>query len=166
MRNSTLCYIENGNRYLMLHRIKKKNDLNHDKWVAVGGGFEDKESPEECLLREVREETGLLLTSYRLRGIVTFVSDIYETEYMYVYTANGYTGELTDCDEGVPEWIEKEKIKELPQWEGDRIFFDYIENNEPFFSLKLEYEGDKLVYAAKDGKTLSQFSAFSERFES
>ena len=154
MRNSTLCYIENGGKYLMLHRIKKKNDLNHDKWVAVGGKFEDKESPEECLLREVREETGLTLTSYKLRGIVTFVSDIYETEYMYIYTADKYEGELIECDEGMPEWIEISKIKSLPQWEGDRIFFDYIRNDEPFFSLKLEYEGDKLVYAAKNGTAI------------
>ena len=154
MRLTTLCYIEKDGSYLMLHRVKKKNDLNHDKWVAVGGKFEDKESPEECLVREVAEETGLTLLSYELRGIVTFVSDIYETEYMYIYTSDKYEGELAECDEGVPEWIGFEDINKLPQWEGDRIFFDYIRNGEPFFSLKLEYRGDELIYASKNGKRI------------
>lgn len=145
MINTTLCYIEKNDSYLMMHRIKKKNDLNKDKYVGVGGKFEENESPEECLLREAKEETGLTLTDYRLRGIVTFISNEYEGEYMYLYTATGYTGEMIECDEGSLEWIPKKAVYNLPIWEGDKIFFDLLEKEDRFFSLRLQYEYDKLV---------------------
>ena len=151
---STLCYIERGDEWLLLHRVKKEHDANRDKWIGLGGKFEDGESPEECILREVREETGLTLTSYRYRGIVTFVSDRWETEYMHLFTADGFTGEIGPCDEGELEWIKKSDFAALPQWEGDRIFLDLLEKNEPFFSLKLRYEGETLVSAALNGKTI------------
>ena len=156
MFNCTLCYIENdNNEYLMLHRVKKKNDINQDKWIGVGGKFEDGESPDECLKREVFEETGLTLTDYRFRGIVTFASNEYETEYMHLFTATGYTGEIKECDEGNLEWVPKSQVQSLPIWEGDKLFFRLIDDPEsPFFSLKLSYEGDRLVYAALDGKEL------------
>ena len=154
MKNTTLCYIERGGKYLMLHRTKKENDLNHDKWVGVGGKFEENESPDECLLREVREETGLTLTDYRCRGVVTFVSDEWEGEYMYLYTATGFSGTLRECDEGTLEWIDVDAVPALPLWEGDRIFFRLLREDRPWFSLKLCYEGDDLVSAALDGKPL------------
>ncbi len=138
----------------MLHRIKKENDLNHDKWVGVGGGFEKDESPEECLCREVWEETGLTLDSWRFRGVVTFVSDAWETEYMYLFTADAFHGSLTDCDEGVLEWVEIDKVPRLPLWEGDRIFFRLLAEDAPPFLLTLKYRGDALVYASLDGKIL------------
>ncbi len=161
MKNTTLCYIEDNNRYLMLHRIKKSNDQSHDKWLGIGGKFEEKESPDECLLREVYEETGLKLNSYRLRAIITFVSDIYETEYMYLYTADSYEGELlteddgsltpvidsipTPCSEGLLKWVDIDKVPSLPMWEGDRIFLERLRNSDDFFTLKLCYEDDTLV---------------------
>ena len=151
---STLCYIERGDEWLLLHRVKKEHDANRDKWIGLGGKFEDGESPEECILREVWEETGLTLTSYRYRGIVTFVSDRWETEYMHLFTADGFTGEIGPCDEGELEWIKKSDFAALPQWEGDRIFLDLLEKNEPFFSLKLRYEGETLVSAALNGKAI------------
>ena len=154
MKNTTLCYIEKDGQYLMLHRVKKENDLNHDKWIGVGGKFEDKESPEECVLREAKEETGLTLTDYRYRGIVTFVSNEWPTEYMHLFTAHGFTGELIECDEGTLEWIDKKKLLELTLWEGDKIFLRLLDTDEPFFSLKLQYEGDTLVYAALNGKVI------------
>ena len=155
MINTTLCYIQRGEDYLMLHRIKKQNDLNQDKWIGVVGKFEDKESPEDCLLREVREETGLTLTSYRYRGIVTFVSDRWPTEYMHLFTADGWTGELKECDEGVLEWLPRRRLMELPHWEGDTIFLDLIGREDtPFFSLKLCYEGDTLTQAVLNGTFL------------
>jgi 8-oxo-dGTP diphosphatase len=132
----------------MLHRISKKNDINKDKWIGVGGHFELNESPEECLLREAKEETGLTLTSYRLRGIVTFITDgLDEAEYMHLYTADGYEGELTSCDEGTLEWVPKSEIANLNLWEGDLIFFRLIDEDAPFFSLKLVYQGDTLIEA-------------------
>ncbi len=156
MIQSTLCYIERAGQYLMLHRVKKENDLNHDKWVGVGGKFLDKESPEECLLREVKEETGLTLTDYRFRGIVTFVSNQWPTEYMYLYTATGFEGEMIVCDEGDLEWMDHDKIIDLPIWEGDKLFLRLLAEEAPFFSLKLEYQGDTLVYAALDGKEINR----------
>lgn len=147
MKNTTLCYIQDQNQYLMLHRVKKKNDLNQDKWIGVGGKFEENESPEECLLRECREETGLTLTEYRYRGLVTFVSDLWEGEYMHLFTAEGFEGQIGPCDEGVLEWISKEALRKLNLWEGDHIFLDLLEAEEPFFTMKLEYKGDKLVRA-------------------
>ena len=155
MKNTTLCYIHNGKgQTLLLHRVKKQNDLNRDKWIGVGGKFEDKESPEECLLREVQEETGLTLTAYRYRGIVTFVSDEWETEYMHLFTADGFTGELTRCDEGVLEWVDDNRVADLPTWEGDRIFLRLLAEDVPFFSLKLVYVGDSLQYAALNAKEI------------
>ena len=145
MNFTTLCYIEKENKYLMLHRTSKKKDGNKDKWIGIGGHFEKGESPEECLLREVKEETGLELTSYQFRGIVTFISDEWPDEYMCLYTADRYTGDIGNCDEGELVWVEKEKIMDLNIWEGDKIFLKLLMENQPFFSLKLEYKGDKLV---------------------
>ncbi len=149
---TTLCYIEQDNQYLMLHRIKKENDANKDKWIGIGGHFEEGESPEDCLLREVREETNLTLTSYRLRGVISFLSDCWDTEYMFLYTADAYEGEIGECNEGKLEWIDKREVYELPIWEGDKIFFRLLETELEFFSLKLRYEGEKLVEAIKDGQ--------------
>lgn len=155
MRNTTLCHIEKDGKYLMLHRVKKKNDLNQNKWVGIGGKFEDKESPEECNLREVYEETGLRLLNYRYCGIVTFVSDKWETEYMHIFHSDSYEGEIKECDEGVLEWIDKQELLKLPIWEGDKIFLRLMDNNAPFFSLKLQYEGDTLIKAILDGKEMN-----------
>ena len=140
---------------MMLHRIKKEQDINKDKWIGIGGHFEAKESPEDCLLREVKEETGLTLTSYRFRGIITFITDCYETEYMCLYTADGFEGELMECNEGVLEWVPKSRLNELNLWEGDYIFLRLLEEQKEFFSLKLCYEGDKLVEAVLDGKAFT-----------
>ncbi len=154
MRNTTLCYIERDSQYLMLHRIKKENDLNHDKWIGVGGGFEKDESPEECLLREVREETGLILDRWRFRGVVTFISDEWETEYMYLFTADRWHGAMTDCDEGVLEWVDKDKVDALPLWEGDKLFFRLLAQDAPPFLMTLRYAGDTLVFASLNGETV------------
>ena len=154
MINTSLCYVFRGDEVLMLHRIKKKNDLNHDKWVGLGGKFEEGESPEDCVLREVREETGLRLTSWRYRGIVTFVSDRYGTEWMHLFTADAFEGELGECDEGDPVWIPRNRLHELPQWEGDRIFLQLLEEEAPFFSLKLVYEGENLREAVLNGQRI------------
>ncbi len=146
MKLTTLCYIEKDNKYLMLHRVKKENDINHNKWIGVGGHAYDGESPEECLLREVREETGLTLTSYRFRSLITFIYNQCESEAMCLFTADAFEGELCECNEGVLEWIDKEKVPELPTWEGDAVFLDLLlSNEERFFTLKLVYEGDKLL---------------------
>lgn len=154
MLNTTLCHIEKDGKYLMLHRTKKENDLNQDKWVGIGGKFEDKESPEECNAREVFEETGLRLKSARYCGIVTFVSDKWETEYMHIFHSKDFEGSLCDCDEGELCWVEINKIYHLPIWQGDKIFFKLIEENVPFFSLKLEYAGDTLVKAILNGEEI------------
>lgn len=154
MKNSTLCYIECDGRYLMLRRDKKKNDENSDKWIGVGGKFEEGESPEDCLRREIGEETGLTLNSYSLRGIVTFVSDIYETEQMFLFTANGFSGRLSECDEGTLEWIPISDVPSLPLWEGDRIFLSLLTEKRQFFLLKLSYHGNRLVSAVLDGREL------------
>lgn len=145
MKNTTLCYVEQDGKYLMLLRNKKKQDENAGKWIGVGGKFEEGESPQDCLLREVQEETGLRLTQYRFRGIVTFVSDRYETEYMHLFTAHGFEGERIPCDEGELKWVEKDEVLSLPLWEGDREFLRLLREDAPFFSLKLVYQGDKLV---------------------
>ena len=155
---STLCYIENDRgEYLMLHRVKKEHDANRDKWIGIGGKFEPGESPEECVVREAREETGLQLTDYRYRGLVTFVSDRWETEYMHLFTAHGWTGEVRECDEGTLEWIGKDDLAALPQWAGDRIFLRLLREDAPFFSLKLRYEGEELAYAALDGREMEAY---------
>lgn len=145
MKLTTLCYIEKDDKYLMLHRVKKVNDENHDKWIGVGGKFEEGESPEECLLREVKEETGLTLTEYRFRGIVTFISDQWENEYMHLFTATKYEGEMTECDEGELVWVPKSEIENLKLWEGDKIFLKLLDEDHGLFSLKLQYEGEKLI---------------------
>lgn len=152
---TTLCYIERGNQYLMMHRIKKEKDVNKDKWVGIGGHFEENESPEECLLREAKEETGLTLTSFSLRGVITFISDNWQTEYMFLYTADSFQGEIGPCDEGRLEWIDKSAVYGLPIWEGDKLFFRLLEENRPFFSLKLRYEGERLAEAVLDGIPVS-----------
>lgn len=154
MKNTTLCYITRGSEYLMLHRVKKKNDENEGKWIGVGGKLEPNESPDECLLREVREETGLRLTSWRYRGIVTFVSDLWEGEYMHLFTADGFEGELQSCDEGELAWIDRKDIPNLPQWEGDRVFLRLLDEEIPFFSLKLCYTGDRLTKAILNGNPI------------
>lgn len=151
---STLCYIEKDGCWLMLHRVKKKNDLNHDKWIGVGGKFEEGESPEDCLLREVGEETGLTLTDYRFRGLVTFVSNEAPTEYMHLFTATGFTGALRDCDEGTLEWVPIPQVETLPLWQGDKLFLRLLQTEKDFFSLKLRYVGDQLVQAVRDGRPL------------
>ena len=161
-KQSTLCYIEQDNKYLMLHRVVKKNDVNKDKWIGVGGHFEQGESPEECLLREVKEETGYTLTSWKYRGIVTFVYGDDVVEYMSLYTADGFEGEAIECDEGVLEWVEKDKIGELNLWEGDRIFFRLLDIRQEFFSLKLVYDkSDVLEYAALDGAPMELFDVIN-----
>lgn len=162
-RLSTLCYIEQDGKYLMLHRTVKKNDVNKDKWIGVGGHFEYGESPEECLLREVKEETGYTLTSWKYRGIVTFVYGEDTVEYMSLYTADGFTGEPIECDEGELEWVDKKDIPALELWEGDKIFFRLLDMGREFFSLKLVYNrSDVLQYAALDGEPLELFDEIRE----
>ena len=152
---TTLCYLEQNYRYLLLHRTKKDADDNRGKWIGVGGKFEDGESPEDCMLREVKEETGLTVTEYRYRGIITFVSDICPTEYMHLFTATAWTGKLADCDEGELAWIPKSGLGNLPMWEGDRVFLDLLNREIPFFSLKLTYTGEHLAAAVLNGKKIA-----------
>ena len=154
MINTTLCYIEQDGQYLMLHRNKKENDINHDKWIGIGGKFEEKESPEDCVIREALEETGLTLIRPRYRGIVTFVSDFCETEWMHLFTATQFSGKLRVCEEGTLEWVRKDSLFSLPHWEGDQIFLSLLEKDVPFFSLKLVYEGSRLVQATLNGEKL------------
>ena len=150
---TTLCYLKQGGSTLMLHRVKKKNDVNHDKWIGVGGKLEHGESPEECMLREFREETGLLLTQWAYRGIVTFLSGDW-CEYMHLFTATAYDGNMKECDEGTLEWVPDHLLTELPIWEGDKVFLRLLEERDTFFSLKLVYDGERLDYAVLDGKRL------------
>lgn len=156
MTNTTLCYLENERGdYLMLHRTKKDGDVNRDKWIGVGGKFQEDESPDECLVREVREETGLTLTDYRFRGVVTFLADGWEGEYMYLFTASGWTGEFSgSCDEGELEWVNKGQVEHLTLWAGDRIFLRLLAAEHPPFLLTLEYQGDSLIRAVLDGREL------------
>ena len=154
MINSTLCYITRGDEVLMLHRVKKKNDLNKDKWIGIGGKFEAQESPDECLLREAMEETGLRLTSWRCRGVVTFLSDTWEGEYMYLFTADGFEGMLKECDEGELQWVPRAFLDELPKWEGDKIFLELLWKDAPFFLLTLRYQGDTLLEAVLNGEKI------------
>ncbi len=150
----TLCYPEKDGCYLMLHRVKKKNDVNRDKWIGIGGKFEPGESPEDCMNREFTEETGMEATAWKYRGIVTFVSEDW-CEYMHLFSVSAFTGTMRDCDEGELAWIPKKELYELPMWEGDRIFLDLLDDiNEPFFSLKLVYSGEKLVSAFKNGEQI------------
>ncbi len=152
MKNTTLCYIEKDGKCLMLHRTKKQEDENAGKWIGIGGKCEEKESPEDCLVREVREETGLTLTKYRLRGLITFVSDVWPTEYMHLFTASDFIGDQTECDEGELAWVPIDKRSSLPTWEGDAVFLNLLAQKQEFFSLKLTYQGEKLVSAVLNGK--------------
>ena len=159
---TTLCYIERDGQYLMMHRVKKEHDINKDKWVGIGGHFGQDESPEVCLRRETREETGLTLTDYRLRGVITFISDKWQTEYMFLYTATGYEGKIGDCNEGTLEWIDRTDVYDLPIWAGDRIFFRLLEWRQDFFSLKLRYVGEQLTEVMLDGQALSPEAALND----
>lgn len=152
MKMTTLCYPERDGQYLMLHRTKKVNDENRDKWIGVGGKFEAGESPEDCMRREVLEETGLTVTKWRYRGIITFVSNEYGTEYMHLFTCTEWRGQMRECDEGELAWIDKKKLLSLPMWQGDRIFLRLLDEDAPFFSLKLTYKGDTLTGAWLNGK--------------
>jgi len=155
MKLTTLCYIKNEGRTLLLHRVKKQNDENEGKWIGVGGKLEAGESPEDCVKREALEESGLTLASPRFRGIITFVSDIYGTEYMFLFTCDSFSGEIrTDCDEGLLKWVNDRDIRVLPMWEGDRIFLSLLDTDREFFSLKLVYEGDSLICAYLDGEKI------------
>ena len=154
MLNTTLCYITRGDEVLMLHRVKKQNDINKDKWIGIGGKFEGEEFPDECLLREAYEETGLTLTDWKCRGVVTFLNDCCEGEFMYLFTADGFTGELKECDEGNLEWVSREFLDQLPKWEGDKIFLDLLWQDAPFFLLTLRYSGDKLREAILNGQKI------------
>lgn len=142
---STVCYIERKGKYLMLHRTKKQNDINKEKWLGIGGKFQDKESPEDCIIREVKEETGLTLNSVKLKGILTFINTICETEYIYVFTSNDFTGKLIECNEGELQWVDKDKVTSLNLWEGDKIFIEKIKEDTPFFTIKYLYDGDILL---------------------
>jgi len=152
MLHTTICYLSVNGKTLMIHRIKKKNDVNHDKWIGIGGKFEHGESPEECILREFREETGLTPTGLRYRAIITFLSEDW-CEYMHLFTATGYEGQMADCDEGTLEWVPDDQLTSLPIWEGDKVFLKLLHERESFFSLKLVYEGERLMRATLDGKT-------------
>ena len=154
MKQTVLCYLEKDESYLMLHRIKKKNDVNFHKWIGIGGKFEEGESPEECAKREILEETGLTVEDLKYRGIVTFDCPPYETDYMHLFTATQFSGKLIECDEGNLEWIKKNDLKNTELWEGDYIFLNLIEENAPFFSLKLSYDGDALVCAILNGEKI------------
>ena len=155
MKQTTLCYLERDNQYLMLHRIKKEQDASHGKWIGVGGKCEGDESPDECMLREVKEDTGLQILRWQYRGIVTFVSDIWPCEYMHLFTATEWTGTQTDCNEGQLAWVDKQRLFDLNLWEGDKIFLRLLMNpNQPFFSLKLVYQGDSLIQIKLDGVSL------------
>ena len=154
MIDTTLCYIVKGEQVLMLHRVKKKNDINHDKWIGIGGKFEFEESPDECLLREAKEETGLTLTAWRCRGVVTFLNEGGEGEYMYLFTADAFEGELIECDEGDLQWVSRDFLDTLPKWEGDQIFLDLLWQDAPFFLLTLRYRNDVLTEAVLNGKKI------------
>ena len=154
MHNSTLCYVIRRDQVLMLHRVKKKNDVNKDKWIGIGGKFEAEESPDECLLRECREETGLRLTSWQCRGVVTFLQEGGEGEYMYLFTAEEFEGNLHDCPEGDLQWVSREFLYRLPMWEGDRIFLDLLWRKAPCFLLTLRYRGEVLTQAVLNGEEI------------
>lgn len=144
---STMVYIQKEGKVLLLHRTKKQNDTNEGKYLGVGGRFEANESPDDCIYREVREETGLIMNSFAYRGVVTFVSDTYPTEYMFIYTCDDFSGEMIECNEGDLYWVEKEKMFDLPMWAGDRLFLERMEKSDKPFSMKVRYVGDTLAEA-------------------
>ena len=155
MINSTLCYVTRGDDVLMLHRVKKEKDVNKDKWIGIGGKFLPDETPDECLLREAFEETGLTLTRWKCRGVVTFLTNgPWDGEYMYLFTADGFEGELKECDEGDLQWVDRAFLNDLPKWEGDQIFLDLLWQGAPFFLLKLRYDHEKLVEAVLNGERI------------
>lgn len=154
MLQTSLGYIESDGKYLMLHRIRKKNDVNQDKWIGIGGKLEEGESPDECMLREALEETGLTLLDPKFRGVVTFSSEGWEPELMFLFTCNTFEGTVKECDEGVLEWVDKQKMYELPIWEGDKIFLRLLEENAPPFLLTLRYCGDALIEAVLNGEKI------------
>ncbi|SRR5574344_1104773 len=156
MLQTTQCYLERDGQYLMLHRTKKINDENHDKWIGVGGKFEDGESPEDCMRREIREETGYSVTGWRYCGIVTFVSDVWPAEQMHIFVCTEWSGDEIVCNEGDLQWIDKQDLLKLTMWEGDRIFLKLISQQTPFFSLKLTYQGDVLQQAMLNGEVFKQ----------
>lgn len=162
---TTLCYVEQDGAYLMMHRVKKKNDVNEHKWIGIGGHAEEGESPEDCLLREAQEETGLRLTSYRFRGLVTFVSEGWGTEYMCLYTADAFEGSLTDCAEGTLEWVPKDEVGRLNLWTGDLIFFRLLKEEAPFFSLKLCYQKDRLTCWQLNGRDMGEGLPDEEKWQ-
>ena len=152
MRNTTLCYIERDGQYLMMHRVKKVNDVNKDKWIGIGGGFEYGESPEDCVRREALEETGLTLGEIKLCSVITFVVEDGVCEYMFLFKCSDFSGSLIECDEGNLEWVDKSHIYSLDLWEGDTIFLKKIENDCEFFTLKLVYDKDgNLLEAIENG---------------
>ena len=159
MKQTTLCYILRGEQVLMLHRVKKQNDINRDKWIGIGGKFEQDESPDECLLREAAEETGLTLTGWRCRGVVTFLCEGIEGEYMYLFTADRFEGTLKTCEEGDLQWVSRDFLGSLPKWEGDDIFLQLLWNDAPFFLLTLRYRGDRLLEAVLNGSKLNRNDA-------
>lgn len=154
MKETTLCYIEKDGKYLMLYRNKLKHDPNKGKWVGIGGKIEKGETPDMAAVREVREETGLILEKYEYKGVVNFISDIYEDEAMHLYYSDKFIGNIKECDEGDLKWIEKDKIKNLPIWEGDKIFLNLLEKDVPFFRLTLSYDKDTLKSACLDGQEI------------
>ncbi len=154
IKETTLCYIEKDNKYLMLHRIKKEEDVNKDKWIGIGGRIEEGETPEQCILREAKEETGLTLTKYQYRGIVHFKSNEFENEDMHLFTADEFEGEIIECDEGVLKWIDRDRLYDLPMWEGDKLFLGLIRTKVKFFDLTLQYKGSKLISAALNGEKI------------
>lgn len=161
MKQTTLCYLVSEGRCLMLHRTKKDHDASHDKWIGVGGKCEGDESPDECMIREVREETGLEVTAWRYRGIVTFVSDIWPCEYMHLFEATAWQGQQVECDEGDLQWVSIDRLFDLQLWPGDRIFLSLMHHREqPFFSLKLVYRGDTLVRARIDGREIADVASY------
>lgn len=159
MKNTTLCYIEKDGCYLMLYRVKKKVDINKGKWIGIGGHCEDGEAPDDCIRRETCEETGLTLHNLYARGLITFITDKWEMEYMHLFTSDEFSGELTECDEGELAWIPKGDIPTLPLWEGDKIFLELLAQDVPYFHLKLEYVGDALIRATLDGKVIREEKA-------
>ena len=152
MKNTTLCYIENENKYLMLHRSGKKKDGSGGKWMGIGGHFEEGESPFDCVIREAYEETGLTLLEPHYRAVVTFNSDEYESEQMHLFTCKRFEGEVTPCDEGELAWIDKTEVKCLNMWNGDLVFLNLLDTEKNFFSLKLTYKGEELQEYYINGK--------------